>query len=108
MDKLLIASHNQGKVRELGELLEPFNIETVSAAEFDLPEPEETEPTFVGNAKLKSIPAAQASGLPALADDSGLCVVDLDGQPGIYSARWGGPEKDFAMASERIKKRTSR
>lgn len=104
MRKLLVASHNQGKVRELRELLEPFGIETVSAAEFNLPEPEETETTFHGNARLKSVAAATASGLPALADDSGLCVVALDGQPGIYSARWGGENKDFAMASERIKK----
>ncbi len=104
MKKLLVASHNQGKVRELRELLEPFGVETVSAAEFDLPEPEETEPTFSGNARLKSVAAATASGLPALSDDSGLCVVDLDGQPGIYSARWGGEAKDFAMAAERIKR----
>lgn len=104
MKKLLVASHNQGKVRELRELLEPFGIETVSAAEFDLPEPEETEPTFSGNARLKSVAAATASGLPALSDDSGICVVDLNGDPGIYSARWGGENKDFAMASERIRR----
>lgn len=103
LTKLLVASHNQGKVRELRELLAPYGIETVSATEFNLPEPEETESTFVGNARLKAVAAATASGLPALADDSGLCIDALDGQPGIYSARWGGEEKDFVKATARIK-----
>ncbi len=95
---LVIASHNPGKVREIGALLEPFGVEAVSAGELGLPEPEETEATFTGNAELKALAAARASGHPALADDSGLCVHALDGAPGIYSARWGGAEKDFGLA----------
>jgi len=86
--KLVIASHNEGKVREIRELLGPFGIEPISAAELDLPEPEETGTTFVDNAQLKARIAADLSGLPALADDSGLCVDALEGRPGIYSARW--------------------
>ena len=100
--KLVIASHNPGKVREIGELLAPWNIEVVSAAELNLPEPEETGDSFVANAKLKSDAAAFAAKLPALADDSGLAVDALGGAPGIYSARWGGPEKDFDMAMARV------
>lgn len=96
--KLVIASHNAGKVREIGELLAPYGIETVSAAELDLPEPEETGTTFIANAELKAMQAADLSGLPALADDSGLCVEALNGDPGIFSARWAGPTKDFDMA----------
>jgi XTP/dITP diphosphohydrolase len=86
--KLVVASHNSGKVREIGDLMRPFGVETVSAAELDLPEPKETETTFEGNARLKALAAARASGLPALADDSGLAVDALGGDPGIYSARW--------------------
>ncbi len=100
--KLVIASHNPGKVREIGELLAPWNIEVVSAAELNLPEPEETGDSFVANAKLKSDAAAFAAKLPALADDSGLAVDALGGAPGIYSARWGGPEKDFDKAMARV------
>ncbi len=100
--RLVIASHNPGKVRKIGELLAPWNIEVVSAAELDLPEPEETGDSFVANAKLKSDAAAFAAKLPALADDSGLAVDALRGAPGIYSARWGGPEKDFDMAMARV------
>ncbi|MET0369768.1 MAG: RdgB/HAM1 family non-canonical purine NTP pyrophosphatase [Sphingobium sp.] len=96
--KLVIASHNAGKVREIGELLAPYGIETVSAAELDLPEPEETGTTFIANAELKAMQAADLSGLPALADDSGLCVEALMGDPGIFSARWAGPDKDFGLA----------
>ncbi|WP_363181545.1 RdgB/HAM1 family non-canonical purine NTP pyrophosphatase [Sphingomonas quercus] len=96
--KLVIASHNQGKVREIRELLGPYGIEPVSAAELDLPEPDETGTTFAANAELKARAAADLSGLPALADDSGLCVEALGGEPGIFSARWGGPEKDFGLA----------
>lgn len=96
--KLVIASHNPGKVREIGELLATWNIEVVSAAELNLPEPEETGDSFVANAKLKADAAALAAKLPALADDSGLAVSALGGDPGIYSARWGGPEKDFGAA----------
>ena len=101
---LVIASHNQGKVREIGALLEPFGIETVSAATLGLPEPEETEETFLGNARLKSLAATRATGMPALADDSGLSVDALGGAPGIYSARWAGPEKDFGIAMDRVER----
>ena len=89
-NKLIIASHNPGKVREIGELLEPWSVVVVSASELNLPEPEETGLTFVANAKLKADAAALTAKLPALADDSGLAVSALDGAPGIYSARWGG------------------
>jgi XTP/dITP diphosphohydrolase len=100
--KLVIASHNEGKVREIRALLGPFGIEPVSAAELDLPEPEETGTTFVANAELKALQAADLSGLPALADDSGLCVEALGNEPGIFSARWAGPDKDFGVAMQRI------
>jgi XTP/dITP diphosphohydrolase len=100
--KLVIASHNEGKVREIAELLAPFGIEPVSAAELDLPEPDETATTFVDNATLKARLAADLSGLPALADDSGLCVEALDGRPGIFSARWAGEDRDFGIAMERV------
>jgi XTP/dITP diphosphohydrolase len=101
-NKLLIASHNPGKLREFAELLQPYGIETVSAGDLDLPEPEETGDSFEANALLKAFAASQATGLPALADDSGLEVEALDGAPGIYSARWGGPDKDFATAMKRV------
>lgn len=100
--RLVIASHNPGKVREIGELLSPWQIEVVSAAELNLPEPDETGDSFVANAKLKSDAAAFAAELPALADDSGMAANGLDGAPGIYSARWGGPDKDFDMAMARV------
>jgi XTP/dITP diphosphohydrolase len=100
--KLVIASHNEGKVREIADLLGPFGIEPVSAASLGLPEPEETGTTFVDNADLKARLAADLSGLPALADDSGLCVDALGGAPGIFSARWAGPGKDFRIAMERV------
>lgn len=100
--KLVIASHNPGKVREIADLLRPFGVEVVSAGDLDLPEPEETEDTFIGNALLKANAAAKASGLPALSDDSGLAVNALDGAPGIYSARWAGPEKDFMVAMKLV------
>ncbi|RZM08970.1 MAG: RdgB/HAM1 family non-canonical purine NTP pyrophosphatase [Sphingomonas sp.] len=100
--KLVIASHNAGKVREIRALLGPFGIEPVSAAELDLPEPDETGTTFVANAELKALQAADLSGLPALADDSGLCVEALGGDPGIFSARWAGPSKDFGVAMQLI------
>lgn len=95
---LVIASHNAGKVREIGELLARFQVEVVSAASLGLDEPEETGATFVANAELKALAAARAANLPALADDSGLAVDALGGDPGIYSARWAGPSKDFAAA----------
>lgn len=96
--KLVIASHNKGKVREIGELLAPFGVETISADDLGLPEPVEDGLTFIANAEIKALAAATAAGLPALADDSGLEVAALDGEPGIYSARWAGPSKDFAVA----------
>ena len=99
--RLVVASHNAGKVREIGELMRPYRVATVSAADLGLPEPDEAEATFEGNARLKALAAAQASGLPALADDSGLTVEALGGDPGIYSARWaetpGGRDFGHAM-----------
>lgn len=101
--KLVVASHNEGKVSEIRALLEPYGIETVSAAELGLPVPEETETTFVGNAGIKSRAAAEASGLPALADDSGIEIDALDGAPGIYTADWAETPngRDFLMAMTR-------
>jgi XTP/dITP diphosphohydrolase len=103
--ELVLASHNPGKVREIAELMRPFAVRVVSAGALGLPEPEETGTTFEANAELKASAAARASGLPALADDSGLCVVALDGAPGIYSARWAGPGKDFAVAMRKVEER---
>jgi len=103
-DKLVIASHNEGKVREIRELLAPYGLNVIGAAQLGLPEPEETGSTFAENAKLKAEAASSASGLPALADDSGLSVAALDGAPGIYSARWSGPKKDFRIAMQRVEK----
>lgn len=102
--RLVVATHNPGKARELAEILDG-RFELVAAGELGLPEPEETEQTFVGNALLKARAAADASGLIALADDSGLSVKALDGAPGIYSARWAGPGKDFAMAMRKVEER---
>lgn len=103
--RLVVASHNPGKVREIAELIAPWKLQAVSVGELGLPEPDETEPTFIGNALLKARAAASGAGLPALADDSGLCVEALDGAPGIYSARWAGPSKDFALAMEEVNRR---
>lgn len=100
--RLVLASHNPGKLREIVELLAPYGIDVVSAGALGLPEPEETETTFIGNARLKAVAAATASGLPALADDSGLEVMALNRDPGIYSARWAGPTKDFGHAMARV------
>jgi XTP/dITP diphosphohydrolase len=100
--KLVVASHNPGKVWEINQLIEPYGFAAVSAGDLGLTEPEETEPTFIGNARLKAVGAAKASGLPALADDSGLEVACLGGAPGIYSARWAGPTKDFAIAMRKV------
>jgi XTP/dITP diphosphohydrolase len=99
---LIVASHNPGKVREIHALLGPHGIHAVSAGELGLPEPEETGTTFAANAELKAHAAAKAGGHAALADDSGLCVEALDGAPGIYSARWAGPTKDFRIGMTRI------
>ncbi len=101
-DRLVIASHNAGKVREIADLLAPFGIKVISAADLNLPEPEETGETFVENALLKAHAAARAANLPALADDSGLVVNALSGAPGVYSARWAGPGKDFMVAMEKV------
>ncbi|MEQ3748371.1 MAG: RdgB/HAM1 family non-canonical purine NTP pyrophosphatase [Celeribacter sp.] len=103
-DRLIIASHNAGKIREIGALLEPFGITVSSVAELGYDEPEETEDTFAGNARIKAHAAAKASGLPALADDSGLMVDALDGQPGVYTADWAetGSGRDFMMAMTKV------
>ncbi len=103
--ELVVASHNAGKVTEISELMAPFGVVPISAASLGLPEPDETEPSFLGNAQLKALSAAQLSNRPALADDSGLCVVALDDAPGIYSARWAErPDgtRDFTYAMERV------
>lgn len=102
ISKLVIASHNAGKVREIGELLAPYSVDVVSAATLGLPEPKETGTTFIANAAIKSESAAKLSGLWALSDDSGLCVRGLNDAPGVYSADWAGPGKDFAPAMQRI------
>jgi XTP/dITP diphosphohydrolase len=100
--QLVVASHNPGKVREIKALLGPHGIEAISAGSLGLPEPEETGTTFAANAEIKAIASAKASRHAALADDSGLCVDALGGDPGIYSARWAGPTKDFRIAMNRI------
>jgi XTP/dITP diphosphohydrolase len=103
-DTLVVASHNAGKLREIRDLLAPFGLHVVGAGELELPEPEETEATFAGNAELKARAAADATGHIALSDDSGLAVTALDGAPGIYSARWAGTSKDFSAAMARIER----
>lgn len=100
--KLVVATHNRGKVVELKDLFEPLGFEVVSAIELNLPEPEETEDSFAGNAILKARAAAEATGAPALSDDSGLAVTALGGAPGIYSARWAGEPRDFRLAMEKV------
>jgi len=102
--RLVIASHNKGKLREIADLLRPHAIEALSAGDLGLPEPEETEPDFAGNARLKAMAAARESGLPALSDDSGFCVAALGAAPGVYSARWAGPAKDFGIAMARVER----
>jgi XTP/dITP diphosphohydrolase len=102
--RLGIASHNAGKVREIEDLLRPYDVELISAAALGLPEPEETGETFAANAELKALAAAQAANLPALSDDSGLAVAALDGRPGIFSARWAGPGRDFSAAMQRVER----
>ena len=100
--KLIVASHNPGKVREIRDLLAPYSADVISAGDLGLPEPDETGTTFIANAELKARAAASAANLPALADDSGFAVDALDGAPGLYSARWAGPSKDFAFAMKRV------
>jgi XTP/dITP diphosphohydrolase len=104
-DRLVIATHNSGKLREIAALMQPYGVSVVGAGDLALPEPEETGTTFEANAELKSLAAATTSGLPALADDSGLVVPTLDGAPGIYSARWAGPKRDFAQAMALVEER---
>ena len=102
---LIIASHNPGKVKEIDDLLKPYGVTVQSAIDLTLDEPEENGTTFTANAIIKAKAAAQAAHLPALADDSGLSVDALGGAPGIYSARWGGPEKDFDLAMRKVEER---
>ena len=99
---LVIASHNRGKIKEIVELFVPFGLKMIAAPDLELIEPSETEKTFVGNAILKAKAAAEASGMPAIADDSGLEVISLRGRPGVFSARWAGPRKDFYLAMKKI------
>ncbi len=100
--RLVLASHNSGKLREIAALVAPYDIGMVSAGELGLAEPEETEADFAGNARLKALAAARDAGLPALADDSGFCVAALGGAPGVLSARWAGPSKDFTFAMQKV------
>jgi XTP/dITP diphosphohydrolase len=102
-DKLLVATHNKGKLGEITEILAPFGVSVVGAGEMNLPEPEETEDTFVGNARIKAHAAAKATGLPALSDDSGITIDALNGAPGVYTADWAetGKGRDFMMAMTR-------
>ena len=102
---LLVASHNEGKVKEIKDLLENLRIQVVSARNLGLAEPEETGATFRENAELKAGLASQAANIPALADDSGLAIEALGGEPGIFSARWGGESRDFNLAMEKVEKR---
>lgn len=99
---VVIATHNQGKLREMEELLAPHGVTAISAGSLGLPEPDETGDSFLANARIKAQAAAFATKLPAIADDSGLCVMALKGEPGIYSARWAGPAKDFARAMQDV------
>ena len=105
--KLVIASHNLGKVREIGALLAPFGADVISAGDLGLDEPVEDGDTFIANAEIKALAAAKASGHVALADDSGLCVHALGGEPGVYSARWAGPGKDFKVAMQAVEEALS-
>ena len=101
-ERLVLATHNKGKLREMRDLLAPYGIDLVSAGDLGLPEPVETETTFIGNASLKAVAAANGSGLPALSDDSGIEIAALDGAPGVVSADWAGPGKDFSVAMQRV------
>ena len=106
--KVVIATHNPGKLREMRELLAPYGVEAMSAGELGLAEPDETGTMFSENAAIKAHAAATATGLPAFADDSGLCVDALDGAPGLFSARWAGHAKDFSAAMERVERELRR
>ena len=100
--RLVVATFNPGKLAEFAELLRPYRMEAVAAGALGLPEPAEDAPDFAGNARIKASAAAAASGIPALADDSGFCLAELDGRPGIHAARWAGPGRDFAAAMQRV------
>ena len=100
--RLVVASHNPGKLVEIADLVRPYGLDAVSAGTLGVSEPEETETTFAGNARLKALHSARTTGLPALSDDSGLEVAVLDGAPGVYSARWAGPTKDFGNAMQQV------
>ena len=104
--RLVIATHNPGKLTEIADLLAPYGIAVISAGDLDLPEPDETAPDFVGNARLKARAAAHAANLPALSDDSGFCAAALDGAPGVHSARWAGPGKNFTAAMTEVHTRS--
>jgi XTP/dITP diphosphohydrolase len=100
--QIVIATHNKGKLAEFAELLAPYGVTTVSAGALGLPEPAETETTFVGNARIKARAAMEATGLVAISDDSGLCVAALAGAPGVYTADWAGPKRDWMLAMQRV------
>ena len=103
--KIVVATHNKGKLAEFAELLEPHGVSAVSAGELGLAEPEETETTFAGNARIKAVAAMKASGLIALSDDSGLCVEALAGEPGVYTADWAGPDRDWTRAMRLVEEK---
>ncbi len=103
--KIVVATHNKGKLEEFAQLLKPYGVTAVSAGELGLPEPAETENTFVGNARIKAQSAMQATGLIALSDDSGLCVEALDGEPGVYTADWAGPDRDWTRAMRLVEEK---
>ncbi len=103
--KIVIATHNKGKLEEFRALLKPYGVEVVSAGELGLPEPVETEATFAGNARIKALSAMKASGLIAVSDDSGLCVEALGGEPGVYTADWAGPDRDWNRAMRLVEEK---
>jgi XTP/dITP diphosphohydrolase len=103
--KIVIATHNKGKLEEFAQLLTPYGVETVSAGQLGLAEPEETESSFIGNARIKAQAALKATGMPVIADDSGLCVDALDGAPGVYTANWAGPNRDWMLAMQKVEDR---
>lgn len=103
--RIVVATHNKGKLEEFAELLKPHGVSAVSAGELGISEPQETESTFAGNARIKALNACKASGLIAVSDDSGLCVDALDGDPGVYTADWAGPARDFSMAMRLVEEK---
>ena len=103
--KIVVATHNQGKLEEFAQLLKPYGVTAVSAGELGLAEPAETENSFAGNARIKAVAAMQASGLIAMSDDSGLCVAALDGDPGVYTADWAGPDRDWNRAMRLVEEK---